>query len=84
MIITAILKSSLIFAIDTQAFACSYVGPRPPAQMMQESDAVFSGFVIAASNADATFSIENAWKGVSEEVVTLLSGPGDCSYIALK
>lgn len=80
----------------TPAF-CSCREPPPPQDALERADAVFRGTVlsvrdtvVAAKPADGSgwpmravrFRVDSAWKGLSGETVTVLtgSGGGDCGF----
>lgn len=75
---------------ERTAFACSCVPPRPPAEDLEISDAVFRGTVIAIDqnalryNNAVVFDVDRSWKGISnyQNVVTVITGRGggDCGY----
>jgi len=89
--IRMILVATLVLLIDdliqthshsnNAAFACECLQPKPPIQALNESKAVFSGTVTAIKSGDsgktATIDVERAWKGISNDTVTVITGLGD-------
>jgi hypothetical protein len=57
-----------------EAFGCSCVEPKPPAEALAESRTVFSGKVIDIDSNEfsksVTFDVDRAWKGISKDRVT--------------
>ncbi|MCH9662843.1 MAG: hypothetical protein K0U66_04170, partial [Gammaproteobacteria bacterium] len=75
----------------TPTQACSCIAPGPPAVEFARATAVFVGRVTAITGAESAkgypqrkvaLQVEESWKGVEEESLTLYtgSGGGDCGY----
>ncbi len=54
-----------------EAHACTCAPPPGVEEALQRADAVFSGKVIGGLAGPTTFDVEEAWKGVSENQVTV-------------
>lgn len=73
-------------ALNDKVFACTCAGPKPASEVYQESDAVFVGKAVEVKNEDhfdiVQFDIDMAWKGVSEDVVMLMTADSGamCGY----
>lgn len=84
-LILAFAAVPVIFSTP-KAFACSCVQPRPPAQALEESAAVFTGRVVdvepVVSGSNVQFSVDRAWKGVSSTSVKITTSQigGACGY----
>lgn len=67
-------------------FACECTIPKPPDEALIESDTVFSGKVTGVYTDDSgmkiSFDVDKAWKGISNDTVSAVTGLGsaDCGY----
>src|SRR5216117_3188514 len=66
---------------NNSAFACECLQPKPPIEALNESKAVFSGKVTEIESDDSgktlTIDVDRAWKGISNNSVTVVTGLGD-------
>src|SRR5688572_23213950 len=86
VLVMIVVSFVLAFGNNTPAFACSCF-PVPVQQRFEESSVVFSGRVIETetiqSDMNATFQIDKAWKGISEDAVTVETATAEsmCGYV---
>lgn len=70
-----------VFFVTSYALACSCMMPPPPPKALEQAAAVFSGKVTkiegdVTKQRTITIAVDQAWKGVETETVTLTTGPG--------
>ena len=76
LVLIPLIAIGLVSSIGScrDAFGCSCVEPKPPAEALEESKTVFSGKVVSIDSNEfgklVTFDVDRAWKGVSKDRVT--------------
>lgn len=88
LVLIPVIAIGLVSSIGScrEAFGCSCVEPKPPAEAFQESKTVFSGKVVSINSDEftklVTFDVDRAWKGVSEDRVTAVTPANSaaCGY----
>lgn len=88
--LTIIIISAALLAVpsasDNRVFACSCDKPKPAGEVYQSSDAVFVGKAVdikkEGGSSIVQFDVDMAWKGVSEDVVMLITADSGamCGY----
>lgn len=83
----ALFVFGALFTAQAQpVYACSCIIPGTPQEELEKSDAVFSGTVMkmeeTISGYDVTLQVQEAWKGVEDNLIKVHTGMGggDCGF----
>lgn len=81
LIVGAILAGLIAWPAPS-AHACDFEAPPPPEEALEEADAVFSGEVESIEDADdrdleATFEVDQVWKGTGNATVSVRTEPNE-------